>query len=135
MDFTQDIDKLIEWFQAHTKHIHITMSMLEKVHSVPQVSAKSNFNFGKNVGIAETILKGHRFGLDTVTPKVWQKQLGVSIPVPIKGAERKKQTKQQVADLCRRLYPGCNIYGPKGGLLDGRSDALGICHYARLKYT
>jgi len=109
------------------------MSMLEDVHSLPVMTAKSNFGFGKNLGIVDTLLRLQTFGLDKVKPKAWQKEVGIK-PIP-KGTKRTpKQLKDEVAALCEQLYPGCNIRGPKGGLMDGRSDALMIAHYCYLKY-
>lgn len=113
----------------------VSMCMIENVHSIPGAAAKASFNFGWNVGELHTLLALQPFGFDLVTPKTWQKAVGVYVPAQFKGAERKKRTKNHVAEICERLYPGCPIRGSKGGLLDGRSDALAICHYARLKYS
>ena len=57
---------------------------------------------------------------------MWQKSIGVKA----KG----KAIKKDVADICSRLYPLVDIYGPRGGLQDGLSDALMIAHYNYLKY-
>lgn len=131
--------------EAHRRDF-IKMSMLEEVHSLKLVSAKSNFIFGKNLGIVETMLKLQDFGLDTVSPKEWQKVVGATVPKIPKGKDdtkatikaratkRKKDLKEKVAELCVRLYPGCEIRGPQGGLKDGRSDSLMIAHYCYLKY-
>ena len=95
---------------------------LENVHSLYGMSAKSNFSFGKNLGIvtaiAELIIKDSP---KTVTPKVWQKYIGVTA----KG----KAIKKQVAKIAQGLYPTAELHGKRGGLLDGRSDALMIAHY------
>jgi len=61
-----------------------------------------------------------------VQPKKWQKTIGVT--------KKGKEIKKEVASICSRLYPDAEIYGPKGGLLDGKSDALMIAHYAFLNY-
>lgn len=115
---------------------NVNMCMIEDVASIPGASAKSNFMFGWNVSMLHTLLSLQQdFGYDVVKPKVWQKAVGVSVPIKFKGAERKKRIKNQVAEICERLYPNCAIRGPKGGLLDGRSDALMIAHYCRLKYS
>ena len=104
--------------------------MLEEVHSLHGMSAKSNFTFGFNVGTIQAILGTTGIGFDLVQPKVWQKETGIKFPQKSKPAQKKKIT----ADVVKRLYPYANIHGPKGGLLDGRSDALMIAHYCRLKY-
>ncbi len=96
---------------------------VEDVHSLHGMSAKSNFSFGSNVGMIHAVATIALSGgiIDTVTPKIWQKYVGVTA----KG----KEIKNQVAALATGLYPSVNLYGPKGGLRDGRSDALMICYY------
>ena len=45
-------------------------------------------------------------------------------------AQKTKQVhKQEIADLAQRLYPAASLHGPRGGLRDGRSDALLLAHY------
>lgn len=112
----------------------INMAMIEDVHSLHGMSAKSNFSFGWNVGMLRTLLDLQSFGHDLVKPKEWQKAVGVSVPQKFKGSVRSKMLKNAVADICERIYPGCQIRGPQGGLKDGRSDALMIAHFCRLKY-
>ena len=95
---------------------------VEDIHSMYGMSAKSNFTFGKNLGTVLTIsaiLK--RDTPKMVTPKVWQKYIGVTA----KG----KAIKQQVAKIAQHLYPQAELHGKRGGLLDGRSDALMIAYY------
>ena len=95
---------------------------IEDIHSMHGMSAKSNFGFGKNLGIVTTIAElmvGHL--PKTVTPKIWQKYIGVTA----KG----KAVKKQVAKIAQYLYPQAELHGKRGGLLDGRSDALMIAYY------
>ena len=104
----------------HTKQVSTVW--LESVHSLYGMSAKSNFGFGRNLGTVLTIaelLTGH--SPNTVTPKIWQKYIGITV----KG----KGIKQEVCNIAQGLYPNAVLHGPKGGLLDGRSDALMIAHY------
>lgn len=133
MDNDESINRIFDWLYSNSNLLNIKMSMLEDVHSLPVMTAKSNFGFGKNLGIVDTLLQLQSFGMDKVKPKAWQKEVGIkTIP---KGTKRTPvQLKNEVAALCERLYPGCEIRGPKGGLKDGRSDALMIAHYCYLKY-
>ncbi len=96
---------------------------LEEVHSIYGASAKSNFTFGRNVGVALTVAHVVTKGVSPieVRAKVWQKFIGVTA----KG----KAIKKNVADLATALYPSADLYGPKGGLKDGRADAIMIAHY------
>lgn len=109
-----------------TKWLHqqnVDIIWLEQVHSIFGMSAKSNFGFGRSVGAITAISQIVTRGVvaQMVTPKVWQKYAGVTATG--------KDIKLQVAQICTKLYPLANIYGAKGGLLDGRSDALMIAHY------
>ena len=102
---------------------------VEDIHSMYGMSAKSNFGFGRNLGVVTAvaeIVKGTLHGMSvitikTVTPKIWQKYIGVTA----KG----KAIKQQVAKIAQYLYPQAELHGKRGGLLDGRSDALMIAYY------
>lgn len=42
--------------------------------------------------------------------------------------------KKTVAAKALQLYPDAELHGPKGGLLDGRADALMIAHFLTIKY-
>lgn len=113
------IYEICKW--AH--HQHVDVVYLEDVHSLFGMSAKSNFSFGRNLGMVMTIAQIITRGSETqyVTPKVWQKFIGVTV----KG----QAIKPQVAQIAQSLYPKAIIHGKFGGLLDGRSDALMIAHY------
>lgn len=130
----QHIFKLISSLNKHEDY-YLNMVMIEDVHSIFGTSSKSNFNFGFNVGLLHGIVGSVGCGMDTVQPKVWQKYIGIVPPVRKKGAPkikasvRSNKLKQEIAAICERLYPEVNIRGPKGGLLDGKSDALMIAHY------
>ena len=109
-----------------TKWLHnkkIDVIYLESVHSLYGMSAKSNFGFGRNFGIAFAIAKlaVSDGPVQQVTPKVWQKYIGVTV----KG----KGIKKEVAKIAQGLYPNAQLQGKRGGLLDGRADALMIAHY------
>jgi len=105
---------------------HIDKVWREDVHSLFGMSAKSNFGFGRNLGIviamSEIVTQGIK--ANKVTPKVWQKFIGVTV----KG----KAIKNEVAQIASSLYPMAALHGPQGGLIDGRSDALMIAHYGLL---
>ena len=103
----------------------VTYIWIEDIHSLYGMSAKSNFNFGKNLGvvttISEIISKGDKSKIHTVTPKIWQQYIGVT--------KKGKHIKKNVADIAKKLYPNVEIHGKRGGLLDGRSDACMVAYY------
>ena len=104
-------------------HEKVDQVYIENVHSLFGMSAKSNFTFGKNLGIVIAIAETTSGGVPPimVTPKIWQKFIGVTT--------QGKFIKKQVAEIATKLYPTANLYGPKGGLKDGRSDSICICNY------
>lgn len=117
---------VVNWLHIKNANDTIRIIMLEDVTSIRGASAGSNFKFGFNVGVIRGIAEGSGIGVDLVRPKVWQKTVGVPAkPVHIKKA---------IAEVAQRLYPSVVLYGPKGGLIDGKADALMIAHYTALKY-
>ena len=119
-----DLKKATVWDIYHELFTHLPdLIWIEDVHSLFGMSAKSNFTFGRNLGSIHAIAEINCFGRppNTVAPKVWQKFAGVTA----KG----KWIKKEVAQIATKLYPAANLRGKRGGLLDGRSDALMIAHY------
>jgi len=114
-----------------------TKAAIEDVHSIFGMSAKSNFQFGRNLAFVETIvhLLFRKDRITYVTPKVWQKGCGIEFTYPEAAtpAEKAKIRKLTIAGKALELYPDAQIYGPKGGLKDGRADALMIAHYLSLQ--
>ena len=129
IDFYPTNDKphtTLEWLNLQNEIYNIQVICLENVHAIHGTSANSNFNFGVNVGIVTALSSATGCSVDKVTPKTWQKYLGVT--------KKGKAIKKNVAELIQQLYPLAEIHGPRGGLLDGRSDSLAIAHYASHKW-
>lgn len=101
------------------------LCIVEKVHSMPGQGVSSTFSFGQRLGEIEGMLMSFSVPYRLVLPRVWQKNLGLN----------PKATKKDIASVLLKLYPHAQLYGAKGGLLDGRSDALGLLHYARIVYN
>ena len=114
--------KRTQWYDWDLKIDAKIIIWVEDIHSMYGMSAKSNFSFGKNLGIVTAIAEIFtELPPNTVTPKIWQKYVGVTV----KG----KAVKKQVAKIAQYLYPQAELHGKRGGLLDGRSDALMIAYY------
>lgn len=124
----QPIIKLVEWFERAKKEGNIRYACIEDVHSMYGMSAKSNFNFGRNLQLLHDAIEVARLPKDMVQPKKWQKLVG------LKQGLKSKEIKKAVATIATNLYPSAPLYGPKGGLLDGKSDALMIAHYCYLTH-
>lgn len=124
---TQKPVDLLMWIYQVQAQYELRTIVIEDVHSIYGTSANSNFNFGFNVGTVNAIAQCSGNSVDRVTPKTWQKKLGVK--------KKGKAIKAEVAEICERLYPTVNVRGARGGLLDGLSDSLLIAHFAYLKYN
>ena len=123
------IFEVFDWMEGEISLFSPGEIWIEDIHSMYGMSDKSNFGFGKNLGIVTAIAeifqgeapKKAKITIRTVTPKIWQKYVGVTA----KG----KAIKQQVSKIAQYLYPQAELHGKRGGLLDGRSDALMIAYY------
>jgi len=131
---SKPILKLYEALQSMKEDYHIVGIGLEKVHAIPGTSAGSNFKFGFNYGVVSTLLSTLGVAIYDIPPKEWQKFIGLSIPRGLSTNLRKKRIKLGVGNICNRLYPKAEIYGIRGGLRDGRSDALMIGHTVLHKF-
>lgn len=136
---TPDTKNLSQSLQDIKHHLRINIPRyiaIEDVHSLGGMSAKSNFQFGRNLGLIEGLIHTCDCEDDViyVQPKVWQKACGVKFNYTpnMKAEEKAKLRKFNVAADARILYPKAQLYGPRGGLKDGRSDALMIAHYLKL---
>lgn len=115
---------IIHWLDSVRDNADGIYAAIEDVHALFKVSAGSNFKHGFNIGFMHGLLSAKGIGYELVKPKAWQKAVGV----------KPKSTKRDVANLCTQMYPHAEIYGPRGGLMDGRSDSLMIAHYLKEKY-
>ena len=131
--------ELLEWIQEVDRVYNLTVCMIEEVGFIQGSAGKASVTFGRSIERVNIIPEIAELRVDKVRPKAWQKEIGVIVPATMSGpgnaAKRKKFIKDNVASIALRLYPKAELHGPKGGLLDGRSDALMIAHYGFLKYN
>ncbi len=106
------------------------MACIEDVHALFGSSAKATFSFGQRLGELEGMLQSMSIGYIKVKPKEWQKHCNIVMPKKATTAIKKKTT----YNIISNIYPLAELKGKMGGILDGRSDALGMCHYLRLNY-
>lgn len=104
--------------------IDIRMIAIEKVASMTGQGVKSVFSFGQRLGELEGMLQTLNLGYIFIRPQEWQKTCGVT----------PKSGKKGIYETISKIYPQAELKGPKGGLLDGRSDALGMAHHLRIKF-
>lgn len=131
---TERAKELYYWFRLIESEFNLAVCMIEDVSAIHGSAAKATFSFGANVERMNVIPEIAEISIDKVRPKAWQKHIGLTVPANLAGsqnaAKRSRFIKKEVANIASRLYPKADLFGPKGGLLDGRSDALMIAHYA-----
>lgn len=122
---------IFEWLVGHKPYSSV---YLEDVHSIFGVGAKSNFNFGKNVGLLQGVLQAAEIPFILVQPKVWQSRCHS------KGYGKTSKAKKRSLDAARRLYPEFvkTITPEKTSRMrktpephDGLVDALLIAYYGK----
>ena len=109
---------------------------LEDVHSIPNSSAKSNFQFGRCLGMIEMALYIWSIEVHYVQPKVWQKEVWTEEDKVYKqGKVKRLDTKGTSLNACNRLYPNVNLLATPRSKVphDGIVDAILIAHYGKLK--
>jgi len=97
---------------------------LEKVNAMPGQGVKSMFSFGERYGELQGMLQTLELGYVLVRPTEWQKACKV----------KPKSGKKGIHSVISKIYPKAELVGPRGGIIDGRCDALSIAHYLRGKY-
>ena len=112
----------IEPYIHHLRGLKISLVGIEKVSAMPGQGVTSMFTFGQRYGELIAMCQCLELPYILIQPKQWQK--ACLIPA--------KSDKRAIAEHIKRLYPSANLYGARGGLLDGVSDSLGIAHFTML---
>ena len=94
---------------------------LERVHAMPGQGVSSTFKFGRNYGSIETALCALDIPYTEVTPRVWQKAVGIS---PKKKGETKTAFKKRIRARAVQLYPSSSRV-----ITVSNADAVLIAHY------
>lgn len=99
--------------------------VIEKVSSMPGQGVRSMFSFGKNFGMWLMFLSVHGIRHHLLTPVAWRKNLVTKTDGP--------DTKSANCTVACRLFPSLTkqLKGPRGGLKDGRIDALLMAYKAK----
>ena len=95
---------------------------LEQSQAFPKQGGVSNYTTGYCFGLMRGLLAGMEISLQTVHPRVWQKEF-------FKGkAGESKRLSYQVANA---LFPKVELKTPRGRTLDGRSDSILLAEFGR----
>lgn len=123
IDYSDDIADTIKKLNIYN---HIKMMFIEKVSSMPNQGIASTFTFGMKYGEIQAICKTLKIPFVLVRPQEWQK--GMALP------KDKKERKKAINNSMKSMYPTAQLNGAKGGIKDGRSDALAIATWGRKTY-
>ena len=104
-------------------------TIVEKQQAMPKQGLTSTFSIGFGYGQIIAALKVLKFPFYEVRAKEWQSGLGLPT------SKDKKAHKQAIFRIASQIFPDSEFHGPKGALLDGRSDAAMIADYARRRYA
>jgi hypothetical protein len=105
---------------------------IEAVSSIFGASAKSNFQFGRALGLLEGLVSGMGIPFLKIHAKKWQKVFFEGIPESNKNG--KIDTKAMALQAAKRLYPDVNLLATERSKVphEGIVDSLGIAHYINL---
>lgn len=125
-----DLKAIDLFIGMHTVGEHICL--LEDVHSLPGMSAKSNFVFGENKGQWQGMLTSNHVSYQEVTPKAWQKVAWQGVPV-MKKPNKKTDTKAMSLTAAKRLFPNESFLATERSSVphDGLVDAALMAYYLK----
>ena len=103
----------------------IQMVAIEKVHGMKGNSSRSDTTFQQHTGACKCIIKLAGLPMVEVLPQVWMKRR-----LPAKKHPKDKPSVPYV----QARYPHINLFGPRGGVKDGRSDAICIAEWCKENY-
>jgi hypothetical protein len=97
--------------------------VLETQQAMPKQGLSSTFTTGMGYGLWIGLLAGLQIPYRTVRPDAWKKVLMAGQP----------RTAQACVEVALRYYPRVRdlLVGPRGGLKDGRADALLLAHFVK----
>lgn len=100
-------------------------AVCELVTARPGQGVTSMFTFGHALGSITAVLAALQIPYLLIRPQCWQSHFEIQ-----SHSSAKAEHKREIADQAEALFPGAPLYGPRGALKDGRSDALLLARYA-----
>ena len=97
---------------------------IESVHSISGQGIASSFKFGQAYGWLLGMLDSIGIPYQTISPQKWKKEFGLT------------SDKAQSVEVCKRLYPGVNLFRTERSRKedDGMAEALLMATYAKRKF-
>lgn len=133
VDYTA-LYEMFEFINAMGEDLEANIvTVIEDVHSIYGSSAKSNFSFGKIVGVKHAFLVALDYDYKLIPPKKWQKRVIEDSDI-VKDAKGKKDTKATALNAATRLFPGVDLRKSKRSTKahDGIVDALLMAEFGRV---
>ena len=101
---------------------------MEAVHAMPTDGRCSAFSFGVGYGAWLGIIGSRNLPSRLVTPQTWKRTM-------LAGVANDKRAEAVALKQRFQGHPVCaQLHGPKGGLRDGRVDALFLAEYGRVTW-
>lgn len=112
----KDVWELVKEVQKYRP----TLTLVEKVHSMPGQGVKSTFTFGRGYGWLEMAFTAADLRLEDVTPQTWMKGL----KIPSRSGKSKTEHKNLLKEKAQGLFPNVTV-------TLSTADALLIAEYLR----
>lgn len=112
-----EMDSVIKNLEGHT--------FIEDVKPYRGMSAKTMHGFSSNIAMIYSLMSLHFKPFVSIHAIQWQSLLDLKTK-----SKDKDLHKKEIADKITSIYPSATelVYTPRGRLLDGYTDALGIAH-------
>jgi hypothetical protein len=123
-----DITKISRFLQEWGASANAVVG-LEWNSARPEQASQASYRFGYQTGAIMAILELGNFQHICIAPNKWKGDLGL----PGKTIDPKSKRAAEWLLLIEPSYDKI-LFGPKGGLLDGRVDALCIMHWLMEQY-
>jgi hypothetical protein len=96
--------------------------VIEKVNAMPKQGVTSSFSFGDSFGALKQAIASAGWHFTLIRPATWKLIYGLR-----GGRENKAASVAKAIELFPSLKP--KLYGPRGGIYDGRAEAALLAHY------
>lgn len=123
------------------KESGINMVVMENIHALPSVGAKSNWSLSRGKAIIETTLTMLNIPFTMISPKKWQKQMWEGVEIQKTPSKKNKSgwktdTKATSLMAAKRLFPDEDLTKSTRSQKphDGIIDALLMAEYARRNF-
>jgi crossover junction endodeoxyribonuclease RuvC len=105
------------------EHIKDSFAVLEQAQAMPGQGVVSMFSTGYGYGLMRGFLTALNIPYQIIPSQRWKKEYGLQ-----------KTEKKDAALPAEALYPQAKLRGSKGGVKDGRADALLLADYGKRFY-